>query len=252
MEKLAAGLAGLRWSMGAFPLDLIVSRCRLPTLACLGPGTRGAGKEDWGSAGESGTLQAGASRPVGATPAILLPSRVPCSSWCTSARDPGPTSRRSASSWAPRTGSGTETRTGTGVAHGQNFAAQLELGARPSHRARPVGAPAVPLPPTDPRPGRAPSVPLSPDSHLDLPASLGPQTLSSHCRQPPTPLSPSWDPSRTLLCGPGSISGPGTSRPPGGEARMSESSRWVCAPAPGPPRQFAPLLFRAWGSGLLC
>lgn len=39
MEKLAAGLAGLRWSMGAFPLDLIVSRCRLPTLACLGPGT---------------------------------------------------------------------------------------------------------------------------------------------------------------------------------------------------------------------
>ncbi|XP_054584267.1 GRB2-associated and regulator of MAPK protein 2 [Eptesicus fuscus] len=38
MEKLAAGLAGLRWSMGAFPLDLIVSRCRLPTLACLGPG----------------------------------------------------------------------------------------------------------------------------------------------------------------------------------------------------------------------
>ena len=30
MEKLAAGLAGLRWSMGAFPLDLIVSRCRLP------------------------------------------------------------------------------------------------------------------------------------------------------------------------------------------------------------------------------
>ncbi|XP_004839184.1 GRB2-associated and regulator of MAPK protein 2 [Heterocephalus glaber] len=38
MEKLAAGLAGLRWSLGAFPLDLIVSRCRLPTLACLGPG----------------------------------------------------------------------------------------------------------------------------------------------------------------------------------------------------------------------
>ncbi|KAM9069215.1 GRB2-associated and regulator of MAPK protein 2 [Sarcophilus harrisii] len=38
MEKLAAGLAGLHWSMGAFPLDLIVSRCRLPTLACLGPG----------------------------------------------------------------------------------------------------------------------------------------------------------------------------------------------------------------------
>lgn len=44
MEKLAAGLAGLRWSMGAFPLDLIVSRCRLPTLACLGPGTGVSGE----------------------------------------------------------------------------------------------------------------------------------------------------------------------------------------------------------------
>lgn len=55
MEKLAAGLAGLRWSMGAFPLDLIVSRCRLPTLACLGPGTGGVGKGDWGATGPSGT-----------------------------------------------------------------------------------------------------------------------------------------------------------------------------------------------------
>lgn len=54
MEKLAAGLAGLRWSMGAFPLDLIVSRCRLPTLACLGPGTGGAGKGDWGLWGKQG------------------------------------------------------------------------------------------------------------------------------------------------------------------------------------------------------
>lgn len=48
MEKLAAGLAGLRWSMGAFPLDLIVSRCRLPTLACLGPGTGDAGERGHG------------------------------------------------------------------------------------------------------------------------------------------------------------------------------------------------------------
>lgn len=51
MDKLAAGLAGLRWSMVAFPLDLIVSRCRLPTLACLGPGTGGAGKGDPGPQG---------------------------------------------------------------------------------------------------------------------------------------------------------------------------------------------------------
>lgn len=53
MEKLAAGLAGLRWSMGAFPLDLIVSRCRLPTLACLGPGTQGPGVRG----GNPGALQ---------------------------------------------------------------------------------------------------------------------------------------------------------------------------------------------------
>lgn len=52
MEKLAAGLAGLRWSMGAFPLDLIVSRCRLPTLACLGPGTGCPGRGRCGGGGE--------------------------------------------------------------------------------------------------------------------------------------------------------------------------------------------------------
>ncbi|XP_064002619.1 GRB2-associated and regulator of MAPK protein 2 isoform X1 [Pogoniulus pusillus] len=36
MEKLAAGLARLRWSPAALPLDAIVSQCRLPTLVCLG------------------------------------------------------------------------------------------------------------------------------------------------------------------------------------------------------------------------
>ncbi|XP_068792759.1 GRB2-associated and regulator of MAPK protein 2 [Struthio camelus] len=38
MEKLAAGLARLRWSPAALPLDVIVSKCRLPTLVCLGQG----------------------------------------------------------------------------------------------------------------------------------------------------------------------------------------------------------------------
>ncbi|XP_053918768.1 GRB2-associated and regulator of MAPK protein 2 isoform X3 [Cuculus canorus] len=38
MEKLAAGLARLRWSPAALPLDAIVSQCRLPTLVCLGHG----------------------------------------------------------------------------------------------------------------------------------------------------------------------------------------------------------------------
>ncbi|XP_054034284.1 GRB2-associated and regulator of MAPK protein 2 isoform X2 [Dryobates pubescens] len=38
MEKLAAGLARLRWSPAALPLDAIVSQCRLPTLVCLGQG----------------------------------------------------------------------------------------------------------------------------------------------------------------------------------------------------------------------
>ncbi|XP_064911434.1 GRB2-associated and regulator of MAPK protein 2 isoform X2 [Columba livia] len=40
MEKLAAGLARLRWSPAALPLDTIVSQCRLPTLVCLGHGER--------------------------------------------------------------------------------------------------------------------------------------------------------------------------------------------------------------------
>uniref|UniRef100_A0A8C3RH69 GRB2 associated regulator of MAPK1 subtype 2 n=1 Tax=Cyanoderma ruficeps TaxID=181631 RepID=A0A8C3RH69_9PASS len=40
MEKLAAGLARLRWSPAALPLDAIVSQCRLPTLVCLGQGER--------------------------------------------------------------------------------------------------------------------------------------------------------------------------------------------------------------------
>lgn len=185
MEKLAAGLAGLRWSMGAFPLDLIVSRCRLPTLACLGPGTRGAGKEDWGSAGESGTLQAGASRRIGATPALLLPSRVPCSSWCTSARDPGPTSRRSASSWAPRTGSGTETRAGTGVGHGTEFCGPAGTRStaeppRPPRRcARPSSA--AHRPPPGPRP-LCPFV-----SRLSPRSSRIPRALDPVFPLPPTP-----------------------------------------------------------------
>ncbi|XP_053879406.1 GRB2-associated and regulator of MAPK protein 2 [Malaclemys terrapin pileata] len=38
MEKLAAGLAQISWSSGALPLDVIVSKCRLPTLVRLGPG----------------------------------------------------------------------------------------------------------------------------------------------------------------------------------------------------------------------
>ncbi|XP_062427250.1 GRB2-associated and regulator of MAPK protein 2 [Rhea pennata] len=38
MEKLAAGLSRLRWSPAALPLDVIVSKCRLPTLVCLGQG----------------------------------------------------------------------------------------------------------------------------------------------------------------------------------------------------------------------
>ncbi|KAM9195171.1 GRB2-associated and regulator of MAPK protein 2 [Mergus octosetaceus] len=38
MEQLAAGLARLRWSPAALPLDAIVSKCRLPTLVCLGQG----------------------------------------------------------------------------------------------------------------------------------------------------------------------------------------------------------------------
>lgn len=45
MEKLAAGLARLRWNPAALPLDAIVSKCRLPTLVCLGQGESGGGRE---------------------------------------------------------------------------------------------------------------------------------------------------------------------------------------------------------------
>ncbi|OWK51251.1 GRB2-associated and regulator of MAPK protein-like [Lonchura striata] len=49
MEKLAAGLARLRWSPAALPLDAIVSQCRLPTLVCLGQGQRAP---RWGCRGQ--------------------------------------------------------------------------------------------------------------------------------------------------------------------------------------------------------
>nr|XP_048702015.1 GRB2-associated and regulator of MAPK protein 2 isoform X2 [Caretta caretta] len=46
MEKLAAGLAQISWSSGALPLDVIVSKCRLPTLVRLGPGEYVEGVSD--------------------------------------------------------------------------------------------------------------------------------------------------------------------------------------------------------------
>ncbi|CAM4528756.1 unnamed protein product [Lepidochelys olivacea] len=46
MEKLAAGLAQVSWSSGALPLDVIVSKCRLPTLVRLGPGEYVEGVSD--------------------------------------------------------------------------------------------------------------------------------------------------------------------------------------------------------------
>ncbi|KAM8809763.1 LOW QUALITY PROTEIN: GRB2-associated and regulator of MAPK protein 2 [Eudromia elegans] len=48
MEKLSAGLARLRWGPAALPLDVIVSKCRLPTLVSLGHGehVEGVGAQD--------------------------------------------------------------------------------------------------------------------------------------------------------------------------------------------------------------
>lgn len=112
MEKLAAGLAGLRWSMGAFPLDLIVSRCRLPTLACLGPGTGALGRAAGGPRGNRGLygqVRGGRNR-EDVAPALPLPAPVLRSSRCAFPGDPGPESRGSAASWALRTGTGTENR----------------------------------------------------------------------------------------------------------------------------------------------
>ena len=99
MEKLAAGLAGLRWSMGAFPLDLIVSRCRLPTLACLGPGTGVRGRAAGGRRGNRGLSgQVRGRRREDVAPALPLPARVPRGSRYAFPGDPRPESRGSAAS----------------------------------------------------------------------------------------------------------------------------------------------------------
>lgn len=142
MEKLAAGLAGLRWSMGAFPLDLIVSRCRLPTLACLGPGTGALGRAAGGPRGNrglSGQVRGGRNR-EDVAPALPLPAPVPAAPGAPSleTRDPraegppppGPCAR------AP----GQKTGTGTEAGPGQSFLGQIEPEAWRRPRARPVGA----------------------------------------------------------------------------------------------------------------
>lgn len=54
MEKLAAGLARLRWSPAALPLDAIVSQCRLPTLVCLGQGETPGGATGMSLEGREG------------------------------------------------------------------------------------------------------------------------------------------------------------------------------------------------------
>lgn len=157
MEKLAAGLAGLRWSMGAFPLDLIVSRCRLPTLACLGPGTEGEGKGDWATAGPSGTLPAGASGAEGMRPLpSCSPTRAQCRSWRPSPETRGSPARGRLLPGPAERHRDRNLRQGLGLGPGQSSPAQLAPGARRSHRARPVGAPSSPPLASDPRPGGAP------------------------------------------------------------------------------------------------
>lgn len=249
MEKLAAGLAGLRWSMGAFPLDLIVSRCRLPTLACLGPGTGGlvrATENPQGAQGRSRQVRAG---PEG-RPRPPAPRRGPRAA-------PGaPPGRRGPTIEGPPPPGprGGALRLNQSRDWGRVRDRVLRPNWNPGHGRATAPAPSVrPSPPlpSDPRPGRAPCVPLSPASHLRLPAAPGPRTLSFRCHRPPVPLGHPRDPSRTPLSCLGSTCGPGASRPLRGEARMSVSSRRGCPPVPGPPRYLVPLLFGARGSGLL-
>lgn len=117
--------------------------------------------------------------------------------------------------WAP----GQKTGTGTEAWPGQSFLGQIEPEVWRRPRDRPVGA-SLSLLLSDPHPGRAPSVPLSPASHLDPPASLGPRSLSSHCRRPQPYLAPLGSllaPSFRVL---GSCVRPQAGRPPRGETRM--------------------------------
>ncbi|KAK2092150.1 hypothetical protein P7K49_028678 [Saguinus oedipus] len=191
MEKLAAGLAGLRWSMGAFPLDLIVSRCRLPTLACLGPGTGVAGDGDRGPQGNCELSRHG---PPGWIVRRVRPPRPPSSpalapsgSWRASRETRGPPAR--SSSWAPRTGTGTDSGD---RARDRIFRPSWSPGRGPA----PVPAPSVSPFPSAPGTGRAPSLPLSPASNLCPLSSLDPDSVFP-LPPPPVPLRPSGDPSRT-------------------------------------------------------
>lgn len=253
MEKLAAGLAGLRWSMGAFPLDLIVSRCRLPTLACLGPGTGGAGER--GRGGSPGRCQRGREDAAPALPLVradlaLFPARLP--------GDPGSRNRGDASSRAPRTGTGTET-------WDRDWSRAPERALRPRWTPEPGGVtqpvPSVhPLlsPPSDPRPRRAPLrlfvSGLSPRSSR-IP---GPRTLVFTLPPPPPLPQPSWDSSRTLLSRPGGGGQPPpprTGRPPLGlKERVLPPGAPPSPPppTPGPSRILFHFSLGPRGPRLLC
>lgn len=189
MEKLAAGLAGLRWSMGAFPLDLIVSRCRLPTLACLGPGT-GVREGGWGPAGQSGTLWAGAKGAVTMWP---LPSRSrlrPRAAPSTPSLEPqGPRAEGSAASGALLTGARTGIRHRGGDQAGPGFsrparARSAAEAPRPPRRCIPF--PVALGPPPGPRPPPSLCLPFLPSI---VPHPLGPRTGSSQRRHHPAPRS---------------------------------------------------------------
>lgn len=253
MEKLAAGLAGLRWSMGAFPLDLIVSRCRLPTLACLGPGT--GGTRERGRGGSPGRCRRGREDAAPALPLVcadlaLFPARLP--------GDPGSRNRGDASSRAPRTGTGTETWEGTAAGPRRELSGpagprSLAESPSPSRRCTPFSRS-----PRTPVRAAPPSVSLSLASHLDPPASLGLGLLSSHCRRPPPLPQPSWDSSRTLLSRPGGGGQPPpprTGRPPLGlKERVLPPGAPPSPPppTPGPSRILFHFSLGPRGPRLLC
>lgn len=222
MEKLAAGLAGLRWSMGAFPLDLIVSRCRLPTLACLGPGTGVRGRAAGGPRGNRGLsgqvlgdgggvrmwpLPSRSRRRSRAAPgAPSLETRGPRAE---GPPPPGPCAR------AP----GQKSGTGTEARPGQSFPGQLEPGARRRPRARPVVHPFPCRAQTPARAAPPPSLCLPPLTSI-LPHPLGLRLCLPTAAAPQpclAPLGTLLAPSFRVL---GSSLRPQAGRPPRGETRM--------------------------------
>lgn len=185
----------------------------------------------------------------GCGPALPLPSWHPAQLLARLSRRPGAHEPRVRLLLGPADGNrdrnpGQGLRPGPGQFSGPAGARSAAEPARPPRRFIPF-----PSPPRPPARAAPPSVPLSPASHLDPPASLGHRTVFPP-PWPPAPLSPSWDPSCTLL------SRPGEQRlVPGRAGHLGGRPERVSPPggrAPKPPALPYILSHFSLGSGMLC